>query len=80
MHFLFCADVFSEKCEGGSPVYCGLLFYLSVTLSHVFDKKSKENVLVLRFLRTFAKNTAHNERRFLEFSYLCNVAEKSSQT
>ena len=24
----------------------------------------------------FAKNTAHNERRLLNFSYLCNVADK----
>ena len=29
---------------------------------------------------TFAKNTAHNERRLLNFSYLCNVAENPSQT
>ena len=29
---------------------------------------------------TFAKNTAHNERRLLNFSYLCNVADNPSQT
>ena len=28
----------------------------------------------------FAKNTAHNERRLLNFSYICTVAEKPSQT
>ena len=32
------------------------------------------------FLRTFAKNTAHNERRLLNFSYICTVAENPSQT
>jgi hypothetical protein len=26
------------------------------------------------------KNTAHNERRLLNFSYLCNVAENPSQS
>ena len=26
------------------------------------------------------KNTAHNERRLLNFSYLCTVAENPSQT
>ena len=31
-------------------------------------------------MTTFAKNTAHNERRLLNFSYLCNVAENPSQT
>ena len=30
-------------------------------------------------MRTFAKNTAHNERRLLNFSYLCNVAEGPPQ-
>ena len=29
---------------------------------------------------TFAKNTAHNERRLLNFSYICTVAENPSQT
>ena len=28
-------------------------------------------------MRTFAKNTAHNERRLLNFSYICSVTEKS---
>jgi hypothetical protein len=31
-------------------------------------------------MTTFAKNTAHNERRLLNFSYLCNVADNPSQT
>ena len=30
-------------------------FCLSVTLSHVFDKKSKENLLVFRFFAFFCK-------------------------
>ena len=29
---------------------------------------------------TFVKNTAHNERRLLTFSYLCSVAKNPSQT
>ena len=33
-----------------------------------------------RFFTIFAKNTAHNERRLLNFSYLCTVAENPSQT
>ena len=28
----------------------------------------------------FAKNTAHNERRLLNFSYICTVADNPSQT
>ena len=36
--------------------------------------------LNLRKMRTFAKNTAHNERRLLNFSYICTVAGKPSQT
>ena len=35
--------------------------------------------LNLRKLRTFAKNSAHNERRLLNFSYICTVAENPSQ-
>ena len=31
-------------------------------------------------MRTFAKNTAHNERRFKINAYLCIVAENPSQT
>ena len=33
-----------------------------------------------RFFTIFAKNTAHNERRLLNFSYLCTVADNPSQT
>ena len=31
-------------------------------------------------MRTFAKNTAHIERRFKINAYLCNVAEGPSQS
>ena len=31
-------------------------------------------------MTTFAKNTAHIERRLLNFSYICNVADNLSQT
>ena len=31
-------------------------------------------------MRTFAKNTAHNERRLLNYSYICNVADNLSQS
>ena len=31
-------------------------------------------------MTTFAKNTAHNERRLKKNAYLCNVAENPSQT
>ena len=35
---------------------------------------------ISRFFTIFAKNTAHNERRLLNFSYLCTVADNPSQT
>ena len=31
-------------------------------------------------ITTFAKITAHNERRLLNFAYLCIVADNPSQT
>ena len=43
-------------------------------------EKSLRRVRNQEKMTTFAKNTAHNERRLLNFSYLCNVAENPSQT
>ena len=36
--------------------------------------------LNLRKLRTFAKNSSHNERRLLNFSYICTVEEGPPQS
>ena len=43
-------------------------------------EKSLRRVRNQEKMTTFAKNTAHNERRLLNFSYLCIVAENPSQT
>ena len=43
-------------------------------------EKSLRRVRNQEKMTTFAKNTAHNERRLLNFSYLCNVADNPSQT
>ena len=43
-------------------------------------KKRIRNGCFPRIFTIFAKNTAHNERRLLNFSYLCNVADNPSQT
>ena len=43
-------------------------------------EKSLRRVRNQEKMTTFAKNTAHNERRLLNFSYLCSVADNPSQT
>ena len=43
-------------------------------------KKKIRSSRISRFFTIFAKNTAHNERRLLNFSYLCTVADNPSQT
>ena len=43
-------------------------------------KKRMRISRISRFFTIFAKNTAHNERRLLNFSYLCTVTENPSQT
>ena len=59
----------------------GLLLWVRMFLCCMYlTKKRMEMYLYWDFLLTFAKNTAHNERRLLNFSYLCNVADNPSQT
>ena len=43
-------------------------------------EKTMRSSRIQKIFTTFAKNTAHNERRLLNFSYLCNVADNPSQT
>lgn len=44
------------------------------------EEKIDEKWSKLKKCTTFAKITAHNERRLLNFSYICTVAENPSQT
>ncbi len=47
---------------------------------HFSEKRKEYKVGSIIFFITFAKNTAHNERRLKINAYLCIVAENPSQT
>ena len=52
--------------------------YIELKLTKFVEKRQKWAEF-WEILRTFAKNTAHNERCLLNFSYICTVAENPSQ-
>ena len=43
-------------------------------------EKTMRSSRIQKIFTTFAKNTAHNERRLLNFSYICTVAEGPPQS